>query len=224
MQKLDHLEQNYEQLRFSSGDRMQQVHAELEQLRYENDVYAGELDYWERVQRVRLDSEIQAYRSLLNYQTRTLQQSGSSHRQPAALNYEDYYGGRPSGSAAAVNDLLTRPSQAVVDYNNKHGNSTFLVKPTPKPALLDNSSKGNGTAAGLVTTAVAAPAVTTAKPLGSASSVVLNGQQLPSQVTTHTTVNNNITETSASSSIVRGAAKYEDKIYGDRSKSDTING
>jgi hypothetical protein len=78
MQKLGHLEAAYEEMRYKNSDRVQQVHVELDQLRYENDVYASELDYWERVQRVRLDSEIQAYRSLLNYQLKLLQQNGSS--------------------------------------------------------------------------------------------------------------------------------------------------
>jgi hypothetical protein len=78
VQKLNHLESSLEELRFKNEDRKQQVHAELEQLRYENDVYAGELDYWERVQRVRLDAEIQAYRSLLNFQLKLLQNGASS--------------------------------------------------------------------------------------------------------------------------------------------------
>jgi hypothetical protein len=78
VQKLNHLERSLEELRFKNEDRKQQVLAELDKLRYENEVYAGELDYWERVQRVHLDAEIQAYRSLLNFQLKLLQNGGSS--------------------------------------------------------------------------------------------------------------------------------------------------
>jgi hypothetical protein len=41
-------------------------------LKQQNNSYATDLDYWDRVTRTKLETEIQTYRSILNYQTKVL--------------------------------------------------------------------------------------------------------------------------------------------------------
>jgi hypothetical protein len=87
-----------------------------------------------------------------------------------------------------------------------------------------NIGSGGGKVTGTLGTAGGVSQVTSM--ITSSGGVHGEGQQAAhSPLISTTTVANNITQTSASSSIVRGAAKYEDKSYfADRSKSDTIGG
>lgn len=46
--------------------------SEIDLLKQQNNSYATDLDYWDRVTRTKLETEIQTYRSILNYQTKVL--------------------------------------------------------------------------------------------------------------------------------------------------------
>ena len=61
-----------------NADKLDDLNSEIEKLKAANGTYTTDLDYWDRVTRSQLETEIQTYRSILNYQTKILQDSKNS--------------------------------------------------------------------------------------------------------------------------------------------------
>lgn len=61
-----------------NADKLDDLNSEIEKLKAANGTYSTDLDYWDRVTRSQLETEIQTYRSILNYQTKILQDSKNS--------------------------------------------------------------------------------------------------------------------------------------------------
>lgn len=72
IRRLGELEATYQDAREKNADKLERIQAEIELLKQQNNSYATDLDYWDRVTRTKLETEIQTYRSILNYQTRVL--------------------------------------------------------------------------------------------------------------------------------------------------------
>lgn len=63
-------------------DKLERLQKEIEKLAQENESYANDIEYWDRVTRTKLETEIQTYRSILNCQIKLMQNSN--------LSYETY--------------------------------------------------------------------------------------------------------------------------------------
>jgi chromosome segregation ATPase len=202
LHKLSHLEEHYDEYRKRS-DRLGPLQAEIEQIKQENELYAHELEYWESVQRVRLDAEIQAYRSLLNSQLKLLQSANSS---TSSINttYNYNFNPQPVPPPPPINIQVPQPYLPP--------SSQPLTPPQPRPQPKP------------VTTYVYQPSkvvVNTTLPSASTSSLLPPPPISPQMPLPPV---KGITETSASSSIVRGANKYEDKVYySDKSRQSSSN-
>lgn len=61
-----------------NANKLDDLTSEIDKLKQLNSSYAGDLDYWDRVTRSKLETEIQTYRSILNYQTKILQSTKDS--------------------------------------------------------------------------------------------------------------------------------------------------
>lgn len=59
-------------------NKIDDLNTEIENLKAKNGTYSTDLDYWDRVTRSQLETEIQTYRSILNYQTKLLQDTKNS--------------------------------------------------------------------------------------------------------------------------------------------------
>lgn len=57
--------------------KLEKYQNEIDQLKDQNNTYANELGYWEKVTRLKLEAEIQTYRSILNSQLRLMQSAGN---------------------------------------------------------------------------------------------------------------------------------------------------
>lgn len=77
MNKLASLESKLYELRLKNGTLMDHQQSEIDDLKAQNDEMLNELDYWGRVTRVKLENEIQTYRSILNCQVKLMGDSAS---------------------------------------------------------------------------------------------------------------------------------------------------
>lgn len=71
--KLADLENQLANLRNKNANEIEKRDDEIKHLKELSDNYLNELDYWDRVTRAKTESEMQAYRSLLNCQNKLLQ-------------------------------------------------------------------------------------------------------------------------------------------------------
>ena len=75
LHKLTSLENRLEENRMRTADILDRKDYEIDQLKQQNGSYLDELDYWGRVTRTKLESEIQIYRIILNCQVKLMQSS-----------------------------------------------------------------------------------------------------------------------------------------------------
>lgn len=87
--------------------------SDAERLREQNRAIAGELEYWDRVTRTKLESEIQTYRSILNSQLKFFNDSSSSST-------------IISGGSSYTNTNTNRPTEVLINgaTNNNNNNNT----------------------------------------------------------------------------------------------------
>lgn len=78
VRRLGELESKLQDVKMRNGNKLDDLNSEIEKLKQLNSSYAGDLDYWDRVTRSKLETEIQTYRSILNYQTKILQETKDS--------------------------------------------------------------------------------------------------------------------------------------------------
>jgi hypothetical protein len=131
---LAQLEDTYEDLRFKNGEQIDQMQIEIDELRSENDIYASEVDYFERVQKVRLDSEIQAYRSLLNSQAKFQNLSASSSIPTITTgNHSKHH------NTTSVNELTKLP----IEYYQNNKNTTFISNTNTHSSVINNNTNTN---------------------------------------------------------------------------------
>lgn len=60
-------------------EKLEKLQAEIELLRQSNSSYESDIEYWNRITRTKLESEIQTYRSILNCQIKLMQNSTLSY-------------------------------------------------------------------------------------------------------------------------------------------------
>lgn len=77
-QRLNYLESALAEIKEKNSYKLDKLKAEIETLREQNQSYFAELEYWERVTRTKLESEIQTYRSILNSQLKLLHGTSST--------------------------------------------------------------------------------------------------------------------------------------------------
>jgi len=82
VQRLAGLENGLVEIKLKNREKLDRLQLEIEKLISENDSYANDIEYWDRVTRTKLESEIQTYRSILNCQIKLMQNSN--------LSYETY--------------------------------------------------------------------------------------------------------------------------------------
>jgi len=82
VQRLASLENGLIEIKIKNKEKLERLQLEIEKLISENDSYANDIEYWDRVTRTKLESEIQTYRSILNCQIKLMQNSN--------LSYETY--------------------------------------------------------------------------------------------------------------------------------------
>lgn len=73
LKRLEEMERNLEELKRRNSSKVAIIEAEINAIKEQNQVYANELEYWDRVTRSKLESEIVTYRSLLNSQVKFMQ-------------------------------------------------------------------------------------------------------------------------------------------------------
>lgn len=71
--RLSHLEETLRSAKNKHQDSAERRQAEIEKLKEQNGSMENEVDYWDRVTRNKLETEIQTYRSILNSQIRLMQ-------------------------------------------------------------------------------------------------------------------------------------------------------
>jgi hypothetical protein len=71
--RLNQLEDALRSLKHKNQDSVERKLAEIEKLKDQNGSMENEVDYWDRVTRTKLETEIQTYRSILNSQIRLMQ-------------------------------------------------------------------------------------------------------------------------------------------------------
>ena len=70
---LNGLEVKIRDIRSKTQMELSRKQAEIEALRLQNEQFASEIEYWDRITRTKLESEIQTYRSILNSQIKLLE-------------------------------------------------------------------------------------------------------------------------------------------------------
>ncbi len=257
--KESNLQSKLDDLRQRNSEKLKYLLIQIEQTRNDNLYYEYELDFWERVDKLRLDGEIQAYRSILSSENRTLSSFEQNlpqhantrpapiHQVPSDAELIDRYSSlidqalderfkdhisnltNKHGSQISLNSNNKRP---VVDYNKSnltklpstnHGSQVSLASsryPSEygKETILNVSSAPNDN-----TKDIQKPehVLSITKP------VVQTSQNSSNDDLSSTTkiFSPNVNETSASSSIIRGATNFEDRVYfSNRSTLETIYG
>lgn len=72
------VEKRYQDVKQRNADKLDDLNNQIDKLKAANGNYSSDLDYWDRVTRSQLETEIQTYRSILNYQTKILQDANNS--------------------------------------------------------------------------------------------------------------------------------------------------
>jgi chromosome segregation ATPase len=79
MVRMHELENRVQELRERNFNELERKQAQIDLLKQQNDSYASELEYFDRVTRTKLESEIQTYRSILNSQLKLMQNSTAAN-------------------------------------------------------------------------------------------------------------------------------------------------
>lgn len=82
--RLNHLQSSMSDQKASNADRLKNKVNELDAFKEQIEFYKQELANWDTVHRSKLESEIQAYRSLLNTQLRTMKTDSYMIVKPAS--------------------------------------------------------------------------------------------------------------------------------------------
>ena len=102
-QKLSALEVQLRDFRNKTAFDLERKQGEIEALKMQNDQYANELHYWDKVTRTKLESEIQTYRSILNSQIKLLESVTNSF-QAIKSNEESK---KPAAITSSVTEVVT---------------------------------------------------------------------------------------------------------------------
>ena len=122
LHKLTSLENRLEENRMRTADILDRKDYEIDQLKQQNGSYLDELDYWGRVTRTKLESEIQTYRSILNCQVKLMQSSTN---------------------AATI--LTFQGSTNIPNKNQSGGGSTNTNNSTASGAVISGATNTSGT-------------------------------------------------------------------------------
>lgn len=106
------MNERYQDVKQRNADKLDDLNAEIEKIKAANGSYTSDLDYWDRVARSQLETEIQTYRSILNYQTKILQDTKNSmNASPQKQQSKPVTSSNVIAAATAVENLSPEEKQ-----------------------------------------------------------------------------------------------------------------